>query len=277
MLNNLLYLIDTHSISLVVKLFIMTINNNGNIILRFVSELGKLGNLNNFFSEDAYIAVKEVEYQNENSEFVKSVLPEYTRSSVVAATIIGEESDLKPFGISILQNNMILKKPKITPISNNDSVVLATLNAAKIKASNNMGVGVLGDKANCTYFEFCPTAESKTFDILNLSAEKQIKFANMEVVKEKSRTIFGDFITYKNREFDEEWRKKALLTLNEYFLDNNTKLIPRTDGLWYEEYIEWKSFPYWIIGNSYKKEDWIKFLSDPTNFPVDVGKFLKAG
>ena len=263
MLNNLLYLIDTHSISLVVKLFIMTINNNGNIILRFVSELGKLGNLNNFFSEDAYIAVKEVEYQNENSEFVKSVLPEYARSSVVAATIIGEANNLKPFGISILQNNMILKKPKITPISNNDSVVLATLNAAKIKASNNMGVIVLGDKANCTYFEFCPTAE--------------LKFANMEVVKEKSRTIFGDLITYKNREFNEEWRKKALLTLNEYFLDNNTKLIPRTDGLWYEEYIEWKSFPYWIIGNSYKKEDWIKFLSDPTNFPVDVEKFLKAG
>lgn len=278
MLSNLLYLIDTQSIELMVSLFIMTVNNSGNIILRFVAEQGPLSKLEKFNTNDAYLAVKEVEYQSENSEFVKSVLPKYAKKYIVATTIFDEKNvkDLKPFGISILKNKMTLKRPKINPISDNDSVVLATINSASVKASNNIATIILGDKNNCTYFEFYQHSDSIFFDNSRISLERRNELVDIEVIKEKKQSIFGDTIKYINNVFDEKWRKQALVTLEEFFLDDEVTLIPRLDALWYEDYIEGKSFPYWIIGGTGTKKDWIKFLSDSDNFPVDLRKFLKA-
>lgn len=278
MLNNLLYLIDTQGINLVVTLFIMTINNTGNVILRFVSELGKLDELENFFSEDAYVAVKEVEYQNENSEFVKSLLPSYAKTLTVVATVMEEEknSDLKPYGISILKNNMILKKPEKLPVKNNEFVVLATIKSANVKASNGVATIILGDKKNCTYFEFYTTNDSKIFEHLSVVKETKAELLNLDAIKENKISDYGNIIKYKRKSFDEKWRLSALVNVDEFYLDNNMRLIPRLDGFWYTEYVEGLSFPYWIIGNSCKKEDWINFLSNPSNFPINIENFLKA-
>lgn len=278
MLNNLLYLIDTQSINLVVTLFIMTVNNTGNVVLRFVSELGNLGDLENFFSEDAYVAVKEVEYQNENSEFVKSLLPNYAKTLTVVATVIDEEknSDLRPFGISILKNNMILKKPKRLPIKNNEFVVLATIKASSVKASNNVATVIIGDKNSCTYFEFHTTSDSKRFENSDIIKEKNIELMNLEAIKESKKSDYGNTIKYKRKSFDEKWRLVVLANIDEYYIDSNACLIPRIDGLWYSEYIEGISFPYWIVGENCNKNEWVEFLSNPNNFPINIENFLKV-
>lgn len=278
MLSNLLYLIDTQSIELMVTLFIMTVSNSGNIILRFVAEQGPLSKLGKFNTNDAYLAVKEVEYQSKNYEFVKSILPKYAKKYIVAATIFDENNgeNLEPFGISVLKSNMCLRRPKLNPISNNDSVVLATINSASVKASNNVATIILGDKNNCTYFEFYEHSDSTIFDNSRISLEGRNELVDIEVIKEKKKSIFGDTVKYINNVFDEKWRKQALVTLEEFFLDDEVTLIPRLDTLWYENYVEGKSFPYWIIGGKGTKKEWIKFLSDSDNFPVTLRNSLKA-
>ena len=104
-MKNFLYLIDTSTINLMVNLFIITKNKSGNLILRFVSSLGSLKDLKNFYTREAYLGVMECEYQNEDSTFIKSFSPKYSKSAIVVSTIYSknDELNLNPFGIKILK------------------------------------------------------------------------------------------------------------------------------------------------------------------------------
>lgn len=272
-MKNFLYLIDTSTIDLMVTLFIITKNKSGNLILIFVSNQGPLKDLKKFYTSDAYLGVKESEYQNEDSTFVKSFLPQFSKSLIVAATIFSEKGsqNLNPFGIRILKNKMTMNIPKMQPIENSEYVVLATMNSAELKATNDILTIISGDSRNCKCFEFFLSEESETFCEQNLPIEKKSILSDISVIKKEFHTEFGDFVEYKNGNFDENWRRKVLYTMDEFFLEDSQILIPRIDGSWDEDYVEGVSFPFWKLKESKcTKKDWINFLKEPDNFPVQI-------
>lgn len=273
MMKNLLYLVDTQTIDLIVTLFIVTINKNGNLILRYVSKQGPLSKLKNFYTKDAFLAVKECEYQSKDSQFIKSVFPKYAKQYTVAAIVYDEENlyDYNPFGIHILKNNMVMKKPELQPIKNNDYVVLATLNSSYLKADNDTFSIISGDSKNCEYYEFVSSDISEKFSD-ELPKEKNKELSNIIILKRNKHTEFGDFVIYEKMKFDQKWRRHVLCSLNDFFLDDNQRLIPRLDGSWNEEYIEGLSFPYFMVNDRLScKKDWEEFLSNPNNFPIEFG------
>lgn len=272
-MKNFLYLIDTSTVNLMVSLFIMTINRRGNLILRFVSEQGPLKDLKNFYTKEAYIGVMENEYQDEKSFFVKSFLPRYAKHFVVAAVkyFQSDKQNLNPFGIRILNNNMVMNLPKIQPIDNNDYVVLASMNSSSLKASNDIFSILTGNSKNCKSFEFVLSDDSKTFDIASIPIEKEEPLLNISIAKRNVNNGFCNYNEYKKMEFDENWRKKVIYTMDEYFIEESQKLIPRIDGTWNEEYIEGISFPLKEISqNDYTKNGWLDFLKKSGSFPIQI-------
>lgn len=267
MLNNLLYLIDTNTSELTVTLYIMTVNKNGQLILRFVQEVGKLSEIKNFYTEDAYVAVKEVEYQAETSEFVKSILPSNLSSSyVVSAVVNGENSiDTSPFGIFIFGNEIKLSIKDKKPVNDNTFIVLAALNYAKVKAQNSVMTIITGDSKNCRFYEFELTPASKDFNISTLTIEPNVVLYNMPLLNRiTKKSIMGyDIIRYDRIIFGSEWKKRILASMDDFYLSCNDKLIPRFDGSWSNNYIEGLSFPYLkYFKDIPTKIEWLDFLKN---------------
>ena len=279
MLKNILYLIDTSQLSLMVTLFTMTMNKHGQVVLRFVKNLGRLYDIENFDTKDAYIAVKEVEYQSYNSDFVKSVMPEKLKSIAVSSVVNNDEdsSNFKPFGIKIFKNNVQLVKQDTNPVVST-SLIMAALNYADVRAQNG-GITILtGDKENCTFFEFKSTNDSMNFKVSEIPIERNIHLYDAPLVSRNVRVSkLGDsFVSYNVRAFNEDWTRKTLFSMCDFFVDGTEKLIPTIHGSWNEKYIKGMSFPYLKFFKEIpSKKIWEEFLKDKNNFPVSMEEELK--
>lgn len=260
MVKNLLYLIDTRSFELIVTLFTVTVNKNGDLLLRFVKELGVMSNVNSLV-EEAFVAVTTKEFQSKkDSNFALTF--QSNDASINRVAFVVEDLN-KPFEITILGKKMRLSKPQKTP-SASDYVVSAILENANIQATSGISTIIKGDATHV--YELYELQRNDSFSSLeDIPKESEVKLYNLPRANlDKNPTA---------EEFGEDWKNSVLKTMSEFFVTGEEYLIPLINGNWGSEYIEGKSFPYMKFFSKIPSlEEWNIFFRLPLCF---LGKPLK--
>ncbi len=238
MLKNALYLIDTNTLGLIVTLFTVTINNNNNLILRYVKELGSLDCINGFI-DNSLLAITQTEACNSDINYVVSI---HKGKSVLAYDI--EEPELIGKKINIIGKNMNVKKARKLPVTSNPYAISAVIGNANIQSENDIYSIIMGNKYGITgIYEF----KGEEFNLENLPKEMDERFINLGINK-----------------FSKTWQLKMLNNMDEFFINENELLIPTVNGEWKHEYIEGVSFPYMkYFSKIPSKTEWKSFLKLP--------------
>lgn len=259
MLKNLMYLIDTNTFGLLVTLFTVTINKNGELILRFVAELGELCNIESF-SPNAFVAVKKHEFQsNVDTKFVITTKGKVSSEKVVRARIFEEEENFEAFEISVLGKFKNLRRPQ-KPVRSKYALSAVLANAL-MHSQYNVNTIIKGDSQDVECFiinvdsnqYFNPPKEIGKLYYIERAVLKNIPLINF---------LDSNF-------FGEDWKKNSLNTMSEFFLNGDELLIPTINHSWEKEYIEGKSFPYMKFFSKIPTiTEWENFLRLPLKLEV---------